>query len=725
MNGVIRCIKLLSLGLTVTCAQQALAQDDAKPPSVERSPKSALIVAEPKPDQEGNVPAVLVPGEYNYRGVLEGEIKSYAAGLQIDMRGDAIPKINIELLKARDKAGLSPILDALSKYNIPIYDLDVRYVPKEERAFHGHGLIEVEQFIEGQMVGYIRIAIDTATDTPTDIYGLLINPNIPELDSSSWVKETDAIQMATDVLMQEVENDANSEYFLEQVRTGKFAGKRRIDIDTSEDGIIVTPVYEVNGRRTIIRINLFDGSMETLTKEPMGVTTEVWTNVCRLRNVIGHDTCTLGSVGSSNYPQIYHVYLENTSGNRFCGSTWPYLQPVQTQCNQLGYREMFDVVTKSENYLSQAHPTRCCDGLGGPGVNYLGNNVDHALDVQGGSLNVTASNAGFDVFPGNKAMIHVGTNFTGGTSTTGWRSTMSHEWAHAYQWYFGNANGLGGGVLTVGDYTGNSILEGMADFWSFLFRKENYWPGTWAWDVITPTGTNLREVSGTENWTNYVHASSQKYNNGKIFAAQFMRMEDKGILVPSLRKAWLDLNTTLSKFDSNGNDGMQGTSLTNVWDFAANMDTRGGQMSGGDRNKMCRAWKTFNLKYTGWTSMLCPAQTPNQVVVTDTCIDSESPYFQDDFDPNSPATLYTYSWNNKEFLSFTEVHTKVNSTNFDIQAWMAPNQESVFLAVQFNHLLAREMKVRSCRVNPTNPGGNAQCSGFTLPTTVDDTCQQS
>ena len=201
------------------------------------------------------------------RAVLEGTVKAYDAGLQIDMRGVAIPELDMELLKNRDVAFLKPLLEALSKYNMPMYDLDIRFVPNEERALHGPGLIEFEQFIEGQDVGRIDISFDAGA--PSYVSGLLINPDIPQLDSKNWMSTDDAIQMATDVLMRDVKTDGASDRFLGQVREGKLEGKVHIDVHTFDGGVAVNPIYEVVGGKAVVKINLYNGSMETFESSPI------------------------------------------------------------------------------------------------------------------------------------------------------------------------------------------------------------------------------------------------------------------------------------------------------------------------------------------------------------------------------------------------------------------------------------------------------------------------
>tara|TARA_R110001592_G_scaffold343029_1_gene633221 strand:+ start:62450 stop:63094 length:645 start_codon:yes stop_codon:yes gene_type:complete len=209
--------------------------------------------------------------EYEERehAIREGTVRAYEAGMRVDLRGVAVPVLDMRLLRRRDIAALKPVLDSLSKYGFPIYDLDIRYVPKEDRALHSPGFIEFEQFIDGHSIGFLYLASikEGGNDPRSRVTGLLINPLLPQLNRKNWMPEKAAIQMATDVLMRK--SDGFSAWFLHQVEEGKIAGKVQSDVTYTGDGYTVFPIYEVGGDYTIVRINLYDGSMETFENSPV------------------------------------------------------------------------------------------------------------------------------------------------------------------------------------------------------------------------------------------------------------------------------------------------------------------------------------------------------------------------------------------------------------------------------------------------------------------------
>lgn len=208
--------------------------------------------------------------EERERGILEGEVKASDAGLQIDLRGVAVPELDIRLIRKRDIAAIKPVLDSLSNYGIPMYDLDIRYIPQVGRELPGPGFFELEQSIDGHRVGFLRLASikEGGYDPRSHITGLLINPHLPHLNRKNWMPEKDAINMATDVLMRDVKSDGTSDWFLALVREGKLAGELQLKVGSSEEGISVYPIYSLTNAYTTVRINLYDGSMDTFENSP-------------------------------------------------------------------------------------------------------------------------------------------------------------------------------------------------------------------------------------------------------------------------------------------------------------------------------------------------------------------------------------------------------------------------------------------------------------------------
>ena len=208
--------------------------------------------------------------EERERGILEGQVKAYDAGLQIDLRGVAVPELDIRLIRKRDIAAIKPVLDSLSNYGIPMYDLDIRYIPKVGRELPGPGFFKLEQFIDGHRVGFLRLASikEGGYDPRSHITGLLINPHLPQLNRKNWMPEKNAINMATDVLMRDVKSDGTSDWFLALVREGKLAGELQLKVGSSEEGISVYPIYSLTNAYTTVRINLYDGSMDTFENSP-------------------------------------------------------------------------------------------------------------------------------------------------------------------------------------------------------------------------------------------------------------------------------------------------------------------------------------------------------------------------------------------------------------------------------------------------------------------------
>tara|TARA_R110001592_G_scaffold355031_1_gene655238 strand:+ start:22136 stop:22798 length:663 start_codon:yes stop_codon:yes gene_type:complete len=208
--------------------------------------------------------------EKRVRGIREDTVRVFESGIQIYLRGLAVPELDMKLLRRRDIAALNPVLDSLSKYSFPIYDLDIRYVPKEDRAIHSSVLIELEQFIDEHSVGFLNLESikEDGNDPRSNVTGLLINPHLPQLNRENWMPEKDAIKMITDVLMRDVKPDGTSDWFLDQVREDKFAGKLALEVGSSEEGITVNPIYSATDDYTIVRINLYDGSMETFANFP-------------------------------------------------------------------------------------------------------------------------------------------------------------------------------------------------------------------------------------------------------------------------------------------------------------------------------------------------------------------------------------------------------------------------------------------------------------------------
>lgn len=289
MNGIISRTKLLSLGFVVTCALQVLAQESSNiTPETSKVPRPAISSS----SEEGRHvlgQTSTVEDKERERGIQEGRVKAYDAGLQIDLRGVAIPELNIEALRKGDKTALIPLLELLSKYDMPVFDLEFRFVTAEERAvdnFRFRKIIEIDQIILGQNIGFFLLEIrgdneGAGKETVHNLGGLLINPNLPQLNPDNWIPEQDAIQMATDVLMRDVKSDGNSNWFLKQVEEGTLVGKMEIELGSSEEELTVNPVYVISGDETEVRINRYDGKMKTYSQAPFHLTTQTNTNVCK------------------------------------------------------------------------------------------------------------------------------------------------------------------------------------------------------------------------------------------------------------------------------------------------------------------------------------------------------------------------------------------------------------------------------------------------------------
>ena len=254
----------LLLHLTPMCSIAESPNNDALPNPTDPIPAGVWILVDGK-----YVPVKPLHLQYDEREVREGTVRVYETAMRVDLRGVAVPELDMKLLRRRDITALKPVLDSLSKYGFPIYDMDIRYVPWEDRALYSPVLIELEQFIDEHRVGFLKLFSikEGGNDPRSRITGLLINPHLPQLNRKNWMPEKAAIQMATDLLR--LKADGFSAWFLHQVEEGKIAGTEQIDVTQTEEGYAVFPIYEVVGNRTVVRINLYDGSMETFENSPV------------------------------------------------------------------------------------------------------------------------------------------------------------------------------------------------------------------------------------------------------------------------------------------------------------------------------------------------------------------------------------------------------------------------------------------------------------------------
>ncbi|MEM8660953.1 MAG: hypothetical protein AAGF35_08720 [Pseudomonadota bacterium] len=292
MDWISKSLGVLNIGLVIACGQEVAAQVDANAETNE-APRGSVMFwrGEGEPDlyslgQEGsgwikydssNLSEMAEGAFTEYQALEQSRVKSFDAGFRANIRGDAVPVVDVDALDSLDIAALKPIFDALEQTNIVVNDLDIRFPEHYVEQTTPLYFVRLSQYVNGHDVGHVKVYLDREDGAARvrQVSAFLIDPNIPELNPNNWISEDEAIQIATDILMRDVKQDANSENFLMRVRQNTLKGKVIMEVGSSPNSIEVNPIYQVSGIRSVVEVNLYSGTIRSFDITPLSLTTQM------------------------------------------------------------------------------------------------------------------------------------------------------------------------------------------------------------------------------------------------------------------------------------------------------------------------------------------------------------------------------------------------------------------------------------------------------------------
>jgi len=205
-------------------------------------------------------------------------VHEFADGVVIQARGSSLPGINSSRVSSLDNEVLETLLEAT---NISRFDtnslqielaLDNRLELEDSRipetALQRH-IITFVQKVNGYRAGEGTITLEVGEEISTvqSADGVLVDPNLPQLQPENWIRMETARNLAIEALMP-LALDVPDGWFMKAVEKGSVTGTIELLVAADYQGISAKAVYKVSGDADVALVNMYTG--ETDVRQILG-----------------------------------------------------------------------------------------------------------------------------------------------------------------------------------------------------------------------------------------------------------------------------------------------------------------------------------------------------------------------------------------------------------------------------------------------------------------------